>query len=78
MCDRSNNARCCPRCDCECGLILNGFALLAAPGGTASTASCRPCSGSCFPAGATVRMETGKSVAMSELQIGDQVQTGRT
>ena len=31
---------------------------------------------SCFPSTATVKVENGKSLAMSELQIGDKVQTG--
>ena len=30
----------------------------------------------CFPSVATVKVENGKSVTMSELQIGDAVQTG--
>ena len=30
----------------------------------------------CFPAVATVKLESGKSLAMSELQIEDRVQTG--
>ena len=30
----------------------------------------------CFPAGVKVQVKTGKSVAMSELKNGDQVQTG--
>ena len=33
--------------------------------------------GGCFPSTASVTMEDGKSVAMSELQTGDKVQTGR-
>ena len=32
---------------------------------------------SCFPSSARVLLETGKSVTMSELQIGDRVQTGK-
>ena len=31
---------------------------------------------SCFPAESTVKLATGKTVAMYELQIGDKVQTG--
>ena len=31
---------------------------------------------SCFPSAASVRLGNGKSKTMSELQIGDQVQTG--
>ena len=30
----------------------------------------------CFPSVATVKVENGKSVTMSELEIGDRVQTG--
>ena len=30
----------------------------------------------CFPSSVKVRLEDGKSVAMSDLQIGDRVQTG--
>ena len=33
--------------------------------------------GSCFPAIATVKLENGNSVTMSDLQIGDQVKTGK-
>ena len=32
--------------------------------------------GGCFPAVAEVKLKNGKSVPMSELEIGDQVQTG--
>ena len=32
----------------------------------------------CFPSVARVRLHNGKVVTMSELQIGDQVQTGIT
>ena len=31
---------------------------------------------SCFPSNANVKLENGKSITMSELQIGDQIQTG--
>ena len=31
----------------------------------------------CFPSVAKVKVENGKSVTMSELQIGDRVQTGK-
>ena len=36
-----------------------------------------PSGGGCFPSSAKVKIETGKYVRMSELQIGDQVQAGR-
>ena len=32
--------------------------------------------GGCFPSMATVEGENGKSVALSELQVGDRVKTG--
>ena len=35
-----------------------------------------PSGGSCFPSVAKVQVKNGKSVAMSELKNGDQVQTG--
>ena len=35
-----------------------------------------PSSGNCFPSVATVETENGRSVAMSELQIGSKVKTG--
>ena len=35
-----------------------------------------PPSSSCFPSTATVNLENGKTVTMSELQVGNKVQTG--
>ena len=32
----------------------------------------------CFPSNAQVKLENGKSVTMSDLQIGNQVQTGKS
>ena len=32
--------------------------------------------GGCFPSSATVSIENGKSISMSNLQVGDRVQTG--
>ena len=44
---------------------------------TAATPSPPPSKGwQCFPSSANVLLESGKSVKMSELQIGDLVQTG--
>ena len=40
---------------------------------TTTTTTKRP---PCFPSTAKVNLQTGKTVAMSELQIGDSVQTG--
>ena len=36
-----------------------------------------PPSSECFPATATVSLENGETVTMSELQIGDKVATGK-
>ena len=41
-----------------------------------SSSSSTQSGGECFPATAKVTLDSGKSVKMSELQIGDQVQTG--
>ena len=38
---------------------------------------CCECSSICFPATAKVTLQNGKSATMSDLQIGDYVQTGR-
>ena len=40
--------------------------------------SCCDCgSSSCFPSTSKVNLESGKSVTMSELQLGDRVKTGK-
>ena len=44
--------------------------------GSAAPIHCCPC-GACFPGTGTFNLENGKSVKMSELQIGDRVQTGK-
>ena len=68
-------------CDCPDDTILNDFAnrkcraVCTEDGGT--TYECCHCpSGGCFSAKSTVKLDTGKEVTMSELQIGDKVQTG--
>ena len=38
---------------------------------------CSSSSSSCFPATSKVKLMNGKSVPMSELQVGDEVQTGK-
>ena len=45
-------------------------------GATCDTCQCTGKCAECFPSSAKVRLENGKSVTMSELQIKDQVQTG--
>ena len=37
---------------------------------------CHEHKGTCFPSTAKLRLQDGRSVAMSELQVGDRVQTG--
>ena len=78
--------RCCTRC-CKCGdCTSTGVAILVDHEGVFT--GCCKCDSSppsppppqknnpCFPGTAQVILETGKSVTMSELQIGDKVQTG--
>ena len=60
----------CSPCGCECGVCEDGV------GGLKCCSNCPSCS-SCFPTTARVTLESGISVAMSELQIGDRVQTGK-
>ena len=42
-----------------------------------SLPNCCDCRVKCFPAAARVSIENGKSIRMSELQVGDRVQSGR-
>ena len=73
--------RCC-RCDCKCGYKFSKKFLW-----NSGAPKCKKCKGgfsvpiigtvdTCFPATALVKLETGISIAMSELQVGDRVQTG--
>ena len=39
--------------------------------------NCQFCPKGCFPAASKVSLENGKSVTMSELQVGDKVKTGK-
>ena len=68
---QSTGVQVCNPCGCACGVCENGVGGL----------KCCNCpfssSGSCFPTTARVNLEGGKSVTMSELQIGDRVQTGK-
>ena len=43
---------------------------------TTTTTTAAPSGGGYFPSASKIKLENGKSVMMSELQIGDQVQTG--
>ena len=61
----------CPtHCYAQCGSTFH--CCTGTPTTTTTTAS----PGNCFPSSARVMLENGKSVTMSELQIGDKVQTG--
>ena len=60
----------CNPCGCPCGVCENGV------GGLKCCGNC-PSSGTCFQAIARVTLESGKSLAMFELQIGDKVKTGK-
>ena len=46
------------------------------PTTSTTTTTAAPSGGGCFPSASKVKLKNGKSVMMSELQIGDQVQTG--
>ena len=56
-------------------VTFRGHAKLLGATGAKPTWHCKSCG--CFPAAATVKLESGKSLKMSELQIGDQVETGK-
>ena len=65
MCERSHSKCqvCCTCEDCKKCNWGSGFA---------------DCCKKCFPSTATVTLENGKQVEMSELKTGDKVQTGKT
>ena len=70
-----NGKSICPRrCDCPCGVLVETHGALTGPNGEEATSDCKPCG--CFPSDATVKLANGKTLAMSDLQIGDRVQTG--
>ena len=66
----------CCACGCRCGtcFIDPSLADLLTPQGFHGAVCCH-CK--CFPSIARVSLENGKSKTMTELQIGDKVQTGR-
>ena len=55
----------CSACDCSCRTEWNPD--------VAGHHRCKKC---CFPATGRLILENGKSITMSELQVGDRVQTG--
>ena len=57
----------CKACGCGCGTEWNPD--------VAGHHRCKSCS-ICFPGIARLNLENGKSITMSELQVGDRVQTG--
>ena len=70
---------CCSRCDCSCGIRPKSVGLSSLTNARGDY-ECTPCDPSrkrnCFPATASVKLESGKQIKMSELQVGDRVQTG--
>ena len=60
---------------CGCWSSIRHFAV-GPPQPHAEGLFCCDYSCSCFPSASTVNLDNGKSVAMSELQVGDRVQTG--
>ena len=46
------------------------------PRGTVRKINVNGGGGSCFPGSATIQVENGKSVKMSQLQVGDKVEAG--
>ena len=65
----------CPDCSgenaCDCAPLLYSCTRFLDDG------SCCGCQEVCFPSSARISLENGKKVTMSELQIGDRVQTGK-
>ena len=57
----------CKACGCKCGTEWNKD--------VAGHHRCKKCK-NCFPGTARLTLENGKSITMSELQVGDRVQTG--
>ena len=69
-------AGCCP-CNCPCSVCPGQITYINYRCCTCSPPSSSSDSGEgCFPSFAKVNLENGKSVTMSELQVGDRVQTG--
>ena len=60
-------------CPFECG-ICKGDELFNEPD---HCCDCDDSGGICFPGESTLNLQSGKSVKMSELQVGDRVQTGK-
>ena len=72
---------CCP-CGCDCGVChreitsLSQLTNVHGEGQSHDTGGLFCCKCSCFPSAARVNLDNGKLGAMSELQVGDKVQTG--
>ena len=67
ICTVNECNHCCP-CNCECGREVRNNRYVCK----------EECSNpnDCFPSTAMIKLEGGKSVTMSELMIGDRIQTG--
>ena len=74
--EKEKEFRCCGCCKCgDC--TSRGLSIFVNHNGVhTGCCECSSSSSGCFPSTAQVILESGKSVAMSELQIGDKVQTG--
>ena len=65
---------CCP-CGCNHGVCWRkpSFAIILSPKGYSGWFCCKK---NCFPSIAKVSLESGKSITMDELEIGDRIQAG--
>ena len=72
---------CCPICDCSCGIQPKAASLASYANARPEDYECSPCDHkgnyNCFPATASVTLRGGKRIMMSELRVGDRVQTGK-
>ena len=73
----TNYLICCPSnaCNCKCGIVKKSFQDLFSLVDLQNTYSCKKCKG-CFPGASSIKLKSGRSIAMSELQVGDHVETG--
>ena len=73
----TNYLICCPSnaCNCKCGIVKKSFQGLFSLVDLQNTYSCKKCKG-CFSGASSIKLKSGRSIAMSELQVGDHVETG--
>ena len=74
-------ASCSNVCHCSCGLVHSADRIPWYPGekNIPHSLKCKRCKKKkkCFPASSSINLKSGKSITMSELQVGDLVQIGR-